>query len=324
MLALSNLHIGLFEILLVFAAGCGVFGVMNFFVPDARLRRLRPAPAGQLTPRPGLIAAPPSSSVRRGGTAFERLVSRPFKDAFVPGDKKERSALNTWLLQAGKESPLAAQVYYAFRIGLLLVVGLVGAVAVPLALGKGGSGAALIGGAFGMIIGFEIPVIWIARHRKSRIRQITEGLPEILDLLLVCTEAGLGLDTALDRVGKETEGSQPILSYELRLITNELRAGRPRQATMRQFAERTGAPEVQSLVNLLVQSDTFGTSIAATLRVFAEDMRMRRLLKAEETANKVSVKLSMILVGFFLPALVTAIMAPVLLQAARNFAKIKF
>jgi tight adherence protein C len=313
----GNLHIGLFEIMVVLAVGCGVFGVMNFLAPDARLRRLRPAAAG-----PAGARSATASSVRRGGTAWERLVTRPFKDAFVPGDKKERSELNIWLLQAGKESPLSAQVYYAFRVGLLVAVGFAGALVAPLVFDKG-SAAALIAGAFGMIVGFELPVFWIGRQRKARIRRVTEGLPEILDLLLVCTEAGLGLDTALDRVGRETGGSQAILSHELRLITAELRAGRARVETMKQFAERTGCPEVHSLVNLMVQSDTFGTSISATLRVFAEDMRMRRLLKAEETANKVSVKLSMILVGFFLPALVTAIMAPVILQAIRNFSKIK-
>jgi len=316
---LGNLHIGLFEIMVALAVGCGVFGLVNFFAPDARLRRLRPAPAGQ----PAGSRQPAASSVRRGGTPWERLITRPFKDTFVPGNQKERSALNIWLLQAGKESPLAAQVYYAARVGLLLVLGLVGAVAAPLIVHKGGTGGILVGLTAGMIIGFEFPAIWVSRQRSARIRGITEGLPEILDLLLVCTEAGLGLDTALDRVGRETGGSQPILSRELQMITTELRAGRPRQSTMRQFSERTGCPEVQSLVNLMVQADTFGTSISQTLRVFAEDMRLRRLLKAEEAANKVTVKLSMILVGCFLPALVMAIMAPVLLDAAKNFSKIK-
>ncbi|HVH75902.1 MAG TPA: type II secretion system F family protein [Stellaceae bacterium] len=311
---LASLNGLLYDLVVVGGVGCAVFGAAAIFASDDRARRLRPAAA----------RAEAGPSVRRGGSAWEHYITRPFKDKFVPSDEKERTGLNLWLLQAGYDSPLAAQSYYAIRIGFgVIVLPAIVMLAMLAIRGSHGGTAILFGGLIAMVVGFELPVFLVGHQRKARQRQVSDGLPDILDLLLVCTEAGLGLDTSIDRVGEETRHSQPGLSGELRLISNELRAGRQRQDAMRAFSTRTGVEEVRSLVNLLVQADVFGTSIAATLRVFSEDLRMRRLLRAEEAANKVTVKLSMILVGCFLPALVVAIMAPVLYHAAQNFHKIQ-
>jgi tight adherence protein C len=157
-----------------------------------------------------------------------------------------------------------------------------------------------------------LPVYWVRRRRKSRQRQIDDGLPDVLDLLLVCTEAGLGLDTAIARVGEEMAKAQPVLSELLTLVSAELLAGRPRADAMRALSVRAGVDRVNSLVNLLLQSDLLGSSMATTLRVFAADMRSHQLLRAEEAAQTMTVKLSMVLVGCLMPALVTAIMAPVI------------
>ena len=310
---LANLNGLVYDLVIVGGVACAVFGAAALFASDDRARRLRPAAA----------RAEAGPSVRRGGSAWEQYITRPFKDKFVPSDERERTGLNLWLLQAGYESPLAAQSYYAIRVGFgVIVLPAIVMLATLAVHGSQGGTAILFAGLIAMVVGFELPVFWVSHQRKARQRQVTDGLPDILDLLLVCTEAGLGLDTSIDRVGEETVHSAPALSNELRLISSELRAGRQRQDAMRAFSTRTGVEEVRSLVNLLVQSDVFGTSIAATLRVFSEDLRMRRLLRAEESANKVTVKLSMILVGCFLPALVVAIMAPVLYHAAQNFGKI--
>lgn len=312
--ALANFNGLVYDLVIVGGVACAVFGLATLFVSDDRARRLRPAAA----------RAEAGPSVRRGGSAWEHYITRPFKDRFVPSDETERTGLNLWLLQAGYDSPLAAQTYYGIRVGFgVIVLPAIVMLATLAVRGSHGGMAVLLVGLVAMVIGFELPVFWVGRQRKSRQRRISDGLPDILDLLLVCTEAGLGIDTSIDRVGEETVHSQPALSQELRLISSELRAGRQRQDAMRAFSSRTGVEEVRSLVNLLVQADVFGTSIAATLRVFSEDLRMRRLLRAEESANKVTVKLSMILVGCFLPALVIAIMGPVLYHAAQNFSKIQ-
>jgi tight adherence protein C len=156
------------------------------------------------------------------------------------------------------------------------------------------------------------PLYWVRHRRKVRQRQINEGLPDILDLLLVCTEAGLGLDTAIARVGEEMAKAQPVLSSLLMLVSAELLAGRPRAEAMRNLSVRANVERVNSLVNLLLQSDQLGSSMAATLRVFAADMRSHQLLDAEEAAQKVTVKLSIVLVACFMPALMIAIMAPII------------
>jgi tight adherence protein C len=214
---------------------------------------------------------------------------------------------------------LAAQTYFATRIGLGILFPLISLALTPIIFGNIGGIGMIFAGCIAVLIGVVVPVKYVNSKLKSRQRQITDGLPEVLDLMLVCSEAGLGIDTAIDRVGEECARSQPVLSSELRVISLQLRAGRPRADAMHAFAERTGVEEVRSLVNLLVQADAFGTSIAQTLKVFAEDMRTRRLLKAEEAANTVTVKLSIVLVSCFLPALLTAIMAPIVFRAISVF-----
>jgi tight adherence protein C len=290
-----------------------VFGAASFFAPQGNLRRLRPDASAAAGP-------PAPTTVRRGGTPWQRLITRPFqRESARSHGETGRNPVEVWLIQAGYDSPLAPQTYYAVRLGLGLALPLFILIAVPVIFGTVASLVMIIVGCIAVLIGVLGPVYWVKRKLKARQQLITEGLPEILDLTLVCTEAGLGIDTAIDRVGEECARSQPILSAELRVITLQLRAGRPRPDAMHAFAERTGVEEVRSLCNLLVQADAFGTSIAQTLRVFSEDLRTRRLLRAEEAANTVTVKLSMVLVGFFLPALLIAIMAPIVSKAIQVF-----
>ena len=300
------------NLIILAAVATLVFGAASLLSPQGNLRRLRPDATA------GGAAAP--THLRRSGSAWQRLITRPFqKPDTKPGAPPERNPVAVWLVQAGYDSPLAAQTYYAIRVGLSLILPVIFLVMTPIIFGGAGSFAMILVGCLGVLIGALGPVWWVKRRLKLRQRQITDGLPEILDLLLVCTEAGLGIDTAIDRVGEESARSQPILSSEMHIISLELRAGRPRSESMHAFAERTGVEEVRSLVNLLVQADTFGTGIAQTLRVFSEDLRTRRLLQAEERANTVTVKLSIVLVACFLPALLVAIMAPIVFKALAVF-----
>ena len=280
---------------------CAIYGIASFLAPDDRWRRLTSA------------AGPAPVSVRKGGSRIERLASRSLGSRLAPTDARERADLKLWLVRAGYDSPAAVQAYYGVR--LFLAVGLAAAAAVIASIlhirQNGGSmllPAALMGG----VVGFMAPVFWMSRRKALRQRQIKEGLPHVIDLLLICTEAGLGLDMAIAKVAEEFSAAHPILTEQLDLISAELRAGRPRAEAFRGFAERTGVPEVSSLVNLLVQSDLMGTSMAATLRVVSADIREHQLLRAEEMAQKVSSKLSIVLVACFLPALVTAVTAPVI------------
>jgi tight adherence protein C len=263
-------------------------------------------------------------SVRKGGSRIERMASRSIGSRLAPTDVHERASLKLWLIRAGYDSPAAVQAYYGIRLILAISLAIAATVLIPMILPHKQSGSTLITVAIvGGLIGFMAPVVWMSRRKSLRQRQIREGLPHIIDLLLICTEAGLGLDMAIAKVGEEFSGTQPVLAQQLELISIELRAGRPRAVAFRSFAERTGVPEVGSLVNLLVQSDLLGTSMASTLRVVSADMRDHQLLKAEEMAQKVSSKLSIVLVGCFMPALIIAIIAPIIFHIVSTWQDIK-
>jgi tight adherence protein C len=170
----------------------------------------------------------------------------------------------------------------------------------------------VLGATTACLLGYILPQMQVRSRRTRRQRAIRDGLPDILDLLLVTTEAGLGLDTAVLRVGEETATIHPVIAGHFLQMSAELRAGRPRADAFQGLSDRCGIQETTSMVNLLVQSDRLGTSMATALRTFAEDMRAHRLLKAEEIGQKIGVKLSGVLGTCFLPALLIVIGAPVI------------
>ncbi len=166
--------------------------------------------------------------------------------------------------------------------------------------------------------GVLAPGFWLARRIARRQRSIAESFPDALDMMVVCVEAGLGLDAALARVGTQIAPAHPLLAGELELVTLALRAGKGRDDALRTFATRIALPQVASFVTLLVQSEALGASIAQTLRVHADDMRASRLLRAEEMAHKLPVKLTVPLVICILPAMLVAVLLPGMLSIARD------
>jgi tight adherence protein C len=175
---------------------------------------------------------------------------------------------------------------------------------------------------FAGAIGYMLPGVILARKIELRKRAIREGLPDALDLFIVCVEAGCGLDQAIVKASNELEITHPALAYELRLITTEIRAGKPRLEAFKNFAARTKVDDVQSLVALLVQTDKFGTSVAQALRVHAETSRTKRRQNAEERAGKIGVKLVFPLVLFLFPALYVVILGPAVITFVRVFSQI--
>ena len=166
-------------------------------------------------------------------------------------------------------------------------------------------------------IGYFLPVFWLKRKIKARQKAIENGLPDALDLLIVCIEAGSSLDQAVVKASDELEITHPALAYELRLITTEIRAGKPRLEAFRNFADRTEVPDVRSLVAMLVQTDRFGTSVAQALRIHAETSRTKRRQRAEERAAKVGVKLVFPLVLCIFPSLYVVILGPLAIAVYR-------
>jgi tight adherence protein C len=168
------------------------------------------------------------------------------------------------------------------------------------------------------LVGYFAPTVWLAWKRARRQEEITLSLPDALDLMVVCVEAGQGLNSAMVSVGREISHAAPALSEELRLVNQEIRAGLSRAQSLRNFAERTGVDDIRAMVAVLVQSDRLGTSIANALRVHAQSLRIRRRQRAEAAARKTAVKLVFPLVLCIFPALLVVILAPGMIQLIRT------
>ena len=254
-------------------------------------------------------------SVRRGGSSgwFATNIASRFR-----ASEKEARKARLLMLQAGYEALDAAQTFRATRMLLLVSLPLVMLAFLPIVKPDISPRETLLAVAVAGFVGLLAPTRYVQSRRSKRQLAIRKGLPDVLDLLLVSTEAGLGLDTAILRVGEETATIHPVLSKHLHQMSSELRAGRPRAEAFRGFGDRCGVEETDMLVNLLIQSDALGTGMAATLRAFADDMRAHRLLRAEEKGAKMGVKLSGVLVSCFLPCLMIAIMAPTIAEAIKH------
>jgi len=169
------------------------------------------------------------------------------------------------------------------------------------------------------VFGYLLPGLWLQRKTSQRQRAIHNGLPDALDLFIVCMEAGSSLDQAIVKASEELEISHPALTHELRTITTEIRAGKPRLEAFKNFANRTGVDDVRSLVAMLVQTDRFGTSVSQSLRTHATTSRTKRRQLAEERAGKISVKLVFPLVLCLFPAVYMVCMGPVVIKIYRAF-----
>jgi tight adherence protein C len=169
-----------------------------------------------------------------------------------------------------------------------------------------------------VILGYILPDLWLTSRVRSRQRKIVMGLPDALDLLTVCVEAGLGLDQGLYRVGQEIHITCPELSDELKLMNMEARFGKGRSEAMRDLGARTGVEDIKTAVAMLIQTDRFGTDLAKALRVHSDTMRMKRRQRAEELAAKASVKMVPALVFFIFPAMFVVILGPAVIAFIRN------
>lgn len=289
----------------VFVAVAAVLSVVGFFATEGftlerrRLEQLASGGAG--VPVQGV------GSLARDGEADTSSLRR-----FVPKSPKEMGRIQRQLTKAGYSSPMAATVYGLSEIVIPLVLA-----SIPLILF--GTGQGLILALVAAMIGYLVPGMYLSSLIRTYKKQIRNGLADALDLLIVCVEAGSGLDQALMKATDELQVSYPALSKELGLITAEIRAGKPRLEAFRNFADRTKVDDVQSLVAMLVQTDRFGTSIAQTLRTYADVLRTKRRQRAEEKAAKLGVKLVFPLVLCLFPALYVVALGPAVLRMVRFF-----
>jgi len=170
---------------------------------------------------------------------------------------------------------------------------------------------------FVALLGYYLPDIWLRQKTDKRKEKILNALPDALDLLVVCVEAGMGLDSAIGRVAKDSQDGSPELSDELHFMTLELRAGKSRRDALKNLSLRTNLDEVKSLVTLLIETEKFGTSMAEALRVYSDSYRIQRQQRAEEVAAKLPVKLLIPLGLCIFPALFVVILGPAFISIYR-------
>ncbi|MDI6853745.1 MAG: type II secretion system F family protein [Deltaproteobacteria bacterium] len=224
--------------------------------------------------------------------------------------------LKKTLVQAGIYSDRAVSMFFGAKLGLALGLPIL---SMPLILGKVLPGALKAPVIMGLLaVGYFFPTFILNRLVEARQKKITEGLPDALDLLVVCVEAGQGLNAALKRVAEDLKLSNPALSKELGLVNLEINAGLERETALRNLAERTGVEDVSSLCSMLIQSDRFGTSMAQALKVQSEMLRTTRRQRLEELAAKTPVKLVFPLLLFIFPALMVVIIGPAAIRIMEN------
>ena len=216
------------------------------------------------------------------------------------------------LHQAGYRGNRAVRIFWGLRIFLGIAFGFTG-LFVSLTSGAQMSDLFLLTGV-GAAVGFMLPFITVLRKARARVRAMRETLPDTLDLIVVCVEAGMGVDAALNRVGKEQNAQNLALGEELVLATQEMQAGAARKEALSRLADRVGIDEFKALVTFLTQTEEMGGSIARSLRIYAETMRDKRSQAAEEAARKTVIKLIFPLVFFILPTIFIILLGPPGLQ----------
>jgi tight adherence protein C len=243
---------------------------------------------------------PPKSPLKRLGAYAGRVF-------MSDGNSQKVSGLRAKLAMAGIYDPSAIRTIIGFKF-ICLIVGLFVGV---LVLGTTGA-------AFGGLIGYLAPQLWLKSRISDNQKQLNHGIPDALDLMVICVESGLTVDGTMQRVGEELADAQPAISREFGICHIETRLGVPRQQAFKNLATRTGNPNLKGLTAMLVQADRFGTSIAHALRVQAEAMRVKRQFAAEEMAGKASVKMSFPLVLFIFPATFLVMMGPMIVQFVKD------
>jgi tight adherence protein C len=244
---------------------------------------------------------------------LERLISRrtahvqnlmdPFQ-RILPRSPKDISVVEKRLIRAGFRQESAINFFYGSKVLVPLVL-----TSIAVVTGIYSMGPFFV---FGLTagLGFMIPDFWLGNRMAARQLAIRLGLPDVLDLMVICIEAGLGLDQAVTRVCEEVKRSHPEITDELSLISMEQRAGRTRADAWRNLADRSGVDAVRALASTVIQADQFGTSVARTLRVHSDTLRTKRRQAAEEEAAKTTVKLVFPLVFFIFPSLFVVIVGP--------------
>lgn len=232
----------------------------------------------------------------------------------LPMATRDQTSLRQFLVQAGYDARSSVAAFWGARIVITAALAFLGTLVAFAA--EAGSALMFLFTSYCALVGWALPWIWVRGRRIRRQKEIRRSLPDALDFLVVCVEAGLGLNQALVRVAREMTPVSEALANELALTNLQIRAGTSRPEALRDLGDRTGLSDVQALVTTLIQTDRFGTSVARSLRVHSETLRQKRRQEAEEAAAKTTIKMVFPLVLCIFPALFVVLLAPGLIRIA--------
>lgn len=259
------------------------------------------------------------SVVERSARWRERLASviQPLAKLSLPAEGWEGSAIRIAFINAGWRQPSAPTIFFGIKTLLALSFPVIALTLSDEGLLAAGASRILFVLVSASAIGYYLPNLVLRYKISDRQREIFESFPDALDLLIICVEAGLGLDQAIAKVAAEIDIKSKVLAQELQLVLMELRSGFSRETALRHLALRTGLEEIDLLVAMMIQADRFGTSMGDSLRVHADNLRTKRRQRAEEAAAKIAVKLLMPLIFMIFPTLMLVLVGPAMIQIYR-------
>ena len=297
-------------LLVVLCVVCGLAWLgLVLFAPLALRERLR-----------RFLGAAEPNQLDTGNGWIERVASaaKPLTRLSIPEEGWEKSALRTRFMNAGWRHPAAPTLYFASKTGLALLLPALAAPFLVMYAAKIDGNRVLAVLLVAASIGYYLPNLVLERIVRLRRREIFETIPDALDLLTVCVEAGLSLERAMVKVANEIHIKSAVLAQELQLVLMEMRAGFSKEKALRNFALRSGVEDVDTLVAMLIQSERFGTSVGDSLRVQSDNLRHKRRVLAEERAAKIGLKLLFPLIFCIFPLLLTVLLGPAAIQISRT------
>jgi tight adherence protein C len=292
-------------------------GIVAALVGMVLYQKLGPSPAKRLFPEE-VHRTRTTEKVRREIVSAQ--FAKKLKDIMgITKDPLKAKELKKKLIQAGHYGERALTMFIVFKVGSPLILPILTFPLLWFTNTSAGMRFLLMYAPIGL--GFYLPNFVLNRQIQSRQKKINEGLPDALDLLVVCVEAGLGLNAAMKRVAEDCRTGNPVLSQEFMLVNLEILAGLDREQALRNLAERTGVEDLSNLCAILIQADKFGTSIASALRIQSDTLRTKRRQRLEEKAAQTPVKLIFPLLLFIFPALMVVILGPAVVQVMETMVK---
>ena len=294
----------------------GMLGVFLILLTLPFLMKKQADPLDRLKASP--LKETEKSEKLRGARGNDKL--EKYANFLEPQNVEEYSAIKLKLVQAGYHSKNAVRMYYFAQFSLGILGLILGGIYAMLQLQQGFVETKdllmMVGVPAGA--GYMGPKYWVTRRQATRQEAITNGFPDSLDMMLVCVEAGQSLDQSILRVSAELKSGFPELAYEFEVVSHELKAGKDKASVLKDMADRAGVQDIRSFVTVLIQSQKFGTSIAEALRVYASEMRDKRVMRAEEAANKLPTKMTLATMMLTVPPLLIILIGPSIYSISQN------